>query len=358
MKVYRPCGADWYHRGFYYHPIESEALGNLSKGASEHGELVPQEDSPFLWKLRGDNSYFSQDNTRFRWLPLDQVQTVDYIVCSTDRTQHCFQRLRNDLGLKAKIIRYVGNREENVDESTFDIMIPATLRYYNEFKDRKPCVLYHPEFDTDLYSFTPVPSGSPIVRNFLNFTYHHRESGSPWEIWNRYVGYCDLIGASSVLHGLGTPPPGVEVELDVIIDTCFDKMGLPHLKDRSKWPDLMTNRGEPSSHKQIAELMKFSNMAVHIKRGSEGYGFVIHCLAACGRPFVIEPQYYDHLASWRFMQNRETCIHVNGHDPIDKENFLWALDYDNNQRMSKTLYQRFRENVDFDEDARKIKNLL
>lgn len=363
MELYRPSGDDWYTQGFYHHPLPDEAHANLTP--ADNAILTPPAPNEHDWRKGGDVPYFDQDNTKFRWLPLDRANEIDYFVVTSDRNQHGFQNLKNKIGSKAKTIRYIGNRIESVDANSFDIGLFATLQYFEEFKGSKPCILYRPEFDLNLYKYTPpsafhIPNEYPypIIRNWLNFDHHHRAPGDPWHTWVRFSGYASEIGALAIQHGLGTPPPGVDVEMDVILDTCFDRMGRPELKDRSKWPDLRFNRGEPQSHKQIAELMKFSNMAVHIKRGSEGYGFIIHSLAACGRPPIVEQDAYRHLSAYRFLQHKETCLFVNGMDLEDKANFRWALEPENNERMSSVLYQRFQENVSFDNEAKEIAKLL
>lgn len=377
MELYRPSGDDWYTQGFYHHPLPDEAHANLTP--ADNAILTPPAPNEHDWRKGGDVPYFDQDNTKFRWLPLDRANEIDYFVVTSDRNQHGFQNLRNKLGTKAKVIRYCGNAVEGCDTNSFDIGLFATKNIYEELKGSKPCVLYRPEFDLKLYNYQPPPDlawgfiyavgrleqptkdapNIPIIRNFLNFTYHHREAGSPWETWKRYEGYGNEIGAKSILHGLGTPPPGIETELDVILDTAFDRMGRPELKDRKNWPDLKFNRGEPQSHKQIAELIHFSNLAVHIKRSPpEGYGFTLHCLAACGRPMVIEQDAYRHLSASVFLQHKETCLFVNGLDLEDKKNYRWALEPENNERMSSTLYQRFQENVSFENEAKEIAKLL
>ena len=371
IPVHRPEGREWYDRGYYYHPIEAEALGNLCKGPDIETELSAQVPHEFSWqKSDAGLSYFDQDNLKFRWLPFDRVNEVDYLICTTDRNEQRFANLKRNVCPNAKVIRYIGNRTEFTDPNNWDIGLMATQVYYDQFKDSKPCVLFHPEFDLELYKYSdpmaaiwPLQMGDTcgsraVLRNFLNFTWHHRERGSPWETWNRYHGYCNEFGYIAICHGLGTPPPDVHVEMDVILDTCFDRMGRPELKDRSKWPDLRWNQGEPGSHKQIAELMRLSNMAVHIKRGSEGYGFIIHCLAAMGRPPIIEQTAYEKLSAYKFLQHRETCLFVTGHDPTDKGNLRWAMEPENNLRMAQTLHRRFCENVNFESEAVAIKKLL
>jgi hypothetical protein len=356
IELYRPKGREWYDRGFYWHPIEAEAIANLTP--SSDNECCPQAPDQFAWQKTSATGYFDQDNLLSRWLPFDRLKEVDYLICTSDRNEQRFADLKRNFKLNARIIRYIGNREEDCNIDNFDIGLFATLKYYEHFRNLKPCMLFHPEFSTELYSFSPPPIEPKFLRSFLNFQHHHREAGSPWERWQQYAGYANEAGAYSIMHGLGTPPPGVEVELDVILDTCFDRMGRPDLKDRSKWPDLRFNQGEPQSHKQIAELMKLSNLVLHIKRGSEGYGYVIHNLAAMGRPPIIEYDAYRHLSARAFLQHKETCLYVTGHDPTDFENLRWALEPENNLKMSKALYDRFTNEVNFPAEAAKLKALL
>lgn len=369
IHLYRPMGREWYDRGAYYHPLEAEAIANLTPASSAIFSATAP--NPHEWQKSQEGlDYFNQDNLKFRWLPFDRVKEANYLVCTTDRNEQRFADLKRNICPRAKVIRYIGNGVEQTDPKNWDIGLMATQRYYDQFKGSKPCILYHPEFDLQLYRYSEPLTWWPgqmgeifgskaVVRNWLNFTHHHREAGSPWEIWQRYHGYCNEFGYIAICHGLGTPPPDVKVEMDVILDTCFDRMGRPELKDRSKWPDLRWNQGEPGSHKQIAELMRLSSMACHIKRSPpEGYGFLVHCLAAMGRPPIVEQTAYEKLSAYKFLQHRETCLYVSGDDATDKSNLRWALQPENNLRMAETLHRRFRENVSFDGEARAIAKLL
>lgn len=366
-KLYRPSGREWFDRGYYHHPLEGEAIANLTpSGGNNVDELLPPISSKHLWNKEEHSiadDYYAQDNIKFRWLPFDRVKEVDYLICSSDRNESQFVNLKRDFGLKAKICRYIGNGHEPSNPNNWDIGLMATKQYYEQFKDVRPCILYHPEFDLNIYKFFPLPTKeethglTPIVRSFLNFMYHHRSPGDAWETWVRYWDYCNDIGATALLHGLGTPPHGQEVELDVILDTCFDRTGRSHLKDRSTWPDLRWNQGEPFSHAHIAELMRLTNAAVHIKR-SDGYGYIIHSLAAMGRPPIVEHGAYHRLSAFSFLQHKETCLHVSGHADIDKENLRWLLEPENNQRCSETLHKRFEENVNWENEAEQIRKLL
>jgi len=384
-ELYRPSGREYWEKSYYWHPIEAEGIGNLTP----HNVFDPSQHSSVIDGIPQDGTLFrnfGQDGTRFRWLPLEGVKDIDLILCSTDRTQDGFSRLRQDHCPRVPIVRYIGNRDENVNPDTFDILFGATRKYYLEYvkTGRKPGLHYHPEFDTNLYGWKPLPffpkfwDGQeaypdnppryvrpdrqypyvPFVRTFLNFIYHHREPGSPWEIFQRYSGYCSEIGAVALMHGLGTPPAGVEIGLDIIMDTWLREHGQGHLCDRNNWPDLLFNRGEPANHSQIARLMQNSNLVIHPKRGSEGYGFLIHQLASMGRPPVVEMDWYNDLSAKCFLEPGVTCLNITGYDPTDKEAFRQALLPENLEPMATKLHKRFKENVNFDDEAFEITKLI
>jgi hypothetical protein len=58
------------------------------------------------------------------------------------------------------------------------------------------------------------------------------------------------------------------------------------------------------------------------------------------------------------LQDRETCIYITGDDPLDKANFKWAMQPENNARMAAQIRRRFDENVNFSAEADKIRSLL
>jgi hypothetical protein len=174
----------------------------------------------------------------------------------------------------------------------------------------------------------------------------------------RYVGYGKEVGAVSFMHGVGTPPPTIDFEeLNVPELITLEKMGRLDLKDRRNWPDLRWNRGEAPNHPVMAELMKLSNIMVHPKGTAEGYGFCVHQFASCGRPVVVT-EHYRTISACFFLQHRETCLFITGDDGTDRENFKWALQPENNERMSETIHRRFKEHVNFEDEANRIKALL
>lgn len=360
IELYRPLGAEWYHKGFYYHPIEEEALGILTKTSefdpSKHKNVFDAPDG-VLWK-NGE-----QYCVLYRWMPLERVREIDYLICTQERNEEPFYRLKKEMGLKCKVLRYCGNGGEPVDLSKCDILISALLEHYERYirTGQKPGLLFHPWFDLNnsMFCYSEMPAQPPsILRQLLNFSFHHREPGGPYETWMRYCGYCQEIGARHHLHGLGTPPPGIEVPMDKIIDESFRAMGREDLLDRSKWPDLLTHDGEPPNLRMLATLIKESHAVLQPKRSPpEGFGYLVHEVAACGRPLIV-PHWYKQLSAALFLQERETCLFITGHDPTDKENLHWLFSGDNAPRMGREIRRRFDHNVNFDDEARRIKELL
>jgi hypothetical protein len=84
---------------------------------------------------------------------------------------------------------------------------------------------------------------------------------------------------------------------------------------------------------------------------------VVHEVAACGRPLII-PGWYQSLSASLFLQHRETCVYITGHDPTDKENFKCMVKPENNMRMAELIRKRFDENVNFAAEADQLKALL
>lgn len=362
-EVYRPSGPEWYPR-FYWHPIEGEALGNLMPHAVfdplVHKSVLPPPEDQSKGKLWQNFRLGLNDGVRFRWMTLDQAKDLDLIVCTIARNESRFHDLKNYLGLKCPIVRYTGNTMESLNLDHFDIFLPAYLPDYEQYvkTGKKPGILYHPEFDENLYSYSPVPLlDKPIIRAFLNFMYHHREPGGMYEKWTHYAGYGAEVGAVAYMHGVGTPPAGIDIDLNMPMDLALEKIGRLDLQDRSKWPDLRCNRGEAPNHPILSGLMKLSNIMIHPKWLQEGYGFVIHQFASCGRPPVI-PRHYESLSAKFFLQDKETCIFMTGDDQTDRANFHWALKPENNARLGETIHKRFKETVNFEDEAERISALL
>lgn len=362
-EVYRPSGAEWYPR-FYWHPIEGEALGNLTPHAvfdpKIHKSVLPSPDEQVNGKLWQNFSLGLNDGVRFRWMTLDEAKDVDLIVTTIARNESRFYDLRKHLGLRCNIARYTGNTFEPLNLDHFDIFLPAYYPDYEQYvkTGKKPGILFHPEFDEEMYSYTPIELREhPIMRSFLNFSWHEREPGGKYETFQRYACYIRELGGVAYMHGVGTPPEGVDLELNLAMDLALEKIGRLDLRDRSKWPDLRCNRGEAPNHPILAGLMKLSNIIIHPKTLQEGYGFVIHQLASVGRPPVV-PRHYETLSAKFFLQHRETCIFMSPDEGTCKADFHWALEPDNNARMSETLHKRFKETVDFEDEAAKIEALL
>ena len=347
-EVYRPGGQEWFDKGYYSHPIEAEGRANLTQ-PGYHGKFPP-------------DNYLSQTNSIFRWMSLEEVQDLDLIVCSIDRVEEGFHKLKNDLGLKCKIARYTGNPYENFDFGRFDFMLCANLRYFHEHVEsgRKPGMLFFPEFEEALHKYTEplvkeendIGCPYPIMRTFINFIYHHPEHANH-QNWKRYAGYLERISGTPIMHGLGTPPPGMETGLDIILDKEFDRMGKPELKDRSTWPTRFTSRGEPKDEIEVAELIKASHILFN-QKNYDGYGFVPFKAFSIGRPIICEHGDYNNLTAGKIIEHMKTGIHISGDDGQDFNNIQEFLRPEKILEACKEVRKRFDEVVSFENQAQEL----
>lgn len=354
FEVYRPKGQEWYDRGYYTHPIEAEGRGNLNPFNEFEGNW---DDHP---------EYVSQDSVGFRWLSLDEAKDIDLIITSIDRNQTGFKKFRDEFGLKCKICRYTGNPVESFDFSCFNFMLAANLRYYKEFVESGGVhgMLFYPEFDEILHSYSdPITKETedigcpyPIVRSFINFLYHHPDHANH-QNWDRYCRFLGMVGGTPLLHGLGTPPPGVETALDVILDIEFDRLNLQQYRYRESWPNRLTNRGEPSSETEVANLIRNSHIVFNQKH-YDGYGFIPFKAASIGRPIICAPGDYDTLSAGFIFERDKTAIHITGSDEEDLAVLGKFSEPSFNLTVCREVRKRFEETVDFEDQARKVLEFL
>ena len=119
-------------------------------------------------------------------------------------------------------------------------------------------------------------------------------------------------------------------------------------------------RGNLDSTPRVAMAMRGTDVIWHTKEWSDGYGHVIHNAFAVGRPvFGIEPYYADKLAGPLWVDG-ETSIDISRRDKAEVLGILRRLrdDEDEHVRMCEAAARRFREVVDFDEDARNVRALM
>lgn len=109
----------------------------------------------------------------------------------------------------------------------------------------------------------------------------------------------------------------------------------------------------------LADTMKASRFIWHTKAGGDGYGHVVHNIAAVGRPMLVKKQYYAGKLGDALMRDGETCIaidNLNVGEIINKINH-----YNDDERyiaMCKNVYNNFKAHVDFDKEEIAMREFL
>ena len=191
----------------------------------------------------------------------------------------------------------------------------------------------------------------PVIRTFLNGIYHDAAHSDPSLFWSHKQKLSQK--ADFYIHGLGTPPPGVELKKgQVLWKTIFG-----HYGDNYQMPDLSANDGEPADHEEISRLMRQTNIAWHAK-GADGYGFLIHQLYASGRPVICRPADYKGKTAGLLLKDRKTCVMIEGNLEKDIRKIEFFLRPQENKKMCESARDIFKEHVNFDYEAKKIKKFI
>lgn len=319
--LYRPIGMSWFDEGIW----------NFER--AYHGDAVARQYLDF-WgdDIESDDHWERIDRThpgrRFQMVTLEQARSMDWdIVISTlpdnDRGLH---RLARERGARFGI--QLGNVGQMSAWELADFALCSTTIPYTP---AKPHVVYRQEFSLDDFRYEPPGCGckepppfgiasfvqclpeNPLA--YAQFLHYARSDPSfDWGIYGAYGSH----------------------ELDE-----FAKGNMPNT---------------PS----VAAAMRRTDVIWHTKEWSDGFGHVIHNAFAVGRPvFGIAGYYADKLAGPLWVDG-VTSIDIGRREPSEVLAILRRLreDRDEHIRMCEASAARFREIVDFDEDAEKIRALL
>jgi len=179
-------------------------------------------------------------------------------------------------------------------------------------------ILYHQEFDTNIFNYIPWNSENKKIINILHLL-KHREIVR--QLWYEYKS--KLSEFQFFMHG-------------------------------AEGDD-----GVLSNATEIANVIHGSMFMWHVKPGGDGFGFNIHRAYACGRPVITRIQdYKDHLGGL-LLEDGVTCIDI-GNCSINEgvAKIRYHSKPENYEKMSKAAYERFKQVVDYDKEFIEIKKFL
>jgi hypothetical protein len=316
-ELFVPYEMEWYDSGVWN--FERQALGDavakqylvgVWPDAKDQGDHFTVDDATHPGRIR-------------KGVTLEQArsQRWDVVLSSLPDNDTGLYQLSQDTGAKFGV--QIGNQAQYSNWNLADFgLVSSNL----PFDPPKPHVIYRQEFRLTDFRYEWPPEESKSVASFIQcFPENHG-------FYNEFLTYArDLPEFDWKVYGAyGT-----------------------HRVDEFACGNLPNTPA-------VAEAMRRTRIAWHSKWWSDGYGHVIHNLFATGKPVVGYADYYaDKLAGPLWMDG-VTCLDLSKHFPDEVVAWLRRLrdDDDFHHQISDASAARFREVVNFDDDAEKVKTLL
>lgn len=316
FDVYRPIGMDWFTEGIWQHEKEY------------HGDAVAKQYLDF-WPIDVDcGSHWERaDNTHpgrtYRMVTLEQFRAMqwDFVIASVHDNQVGFERIARERGAKYGV--HIGNQGQPVDWELADFGLVSSLLYYIP---PKPFVVYRQEFSLTDFRFEWPPAEKDTVSSFVQC---FPENVDP------YAEFLDLAR--------------------IVPDLTWQVFGAYGTHPSDEFA-----RGNLPSTPKVAEAMRATRIAWHSKSWSDGYGHVIHNLAAVGRPLIGRASYYVDKLAGPLWAEGVTSFDLDSHTTDELVGILRRLRDDDefHWTISENMAHRFREVVDFEQDSENIRALL
>jgi hypothetical protein len=338
-ELYRPIGMDWFEQGYWNH--ERKFWGDAI--ARQYLEPWGSDTNDYDASFRIDQSH----GRIHKMLSLEQARALrpDIVISSLAHNHEGFARFASEVG--ATFGLQIGNvRFGAIDmaEDRWDLAAFGLVSGLMPVEPPKPHVVYHQEFSLTDFRYEPPPLrvGDRIDRAVMGVIDGERDrfivssfvQCYPQTDW-AYKWFQDVAHAAPDLdwrvYGAYGDAPQDEYAAGNL-DKCAD----------------------------VASAMRASDVIWHAKRWSDGYGHVIHNAFAVGRPvFGFESYYRDQLAG-ALWEDGVTSIDIERRSVDEIAGLLRELrdDPDKHLRMCEAAAQRFREVVDFDAEAERIRDLF
>ena len=323
-ELYRPIGMEWFDEWYW----------NFAR--AWHGDAVARQ---YLSIWDGDTDvgdcWLRNDATHpgriHRMVTLDQARSEqwDVLLASLPDNERGFSKLRQQTQSRAYGVQ-IGNNGQigQVEWPLADFgLVSSTL---NGAHIPKPHVVYRQEFS--LSDFRHELSTGKDVASFIQCFAENKE------FYAEYLTY-----ARDYSH-----------ELDFKVYGAYGQ----HEPDEFA-------AGNLESTPAVAEAMRRTRIAWHAKWWGDGFGHVIHNLGATGTPIVGPVGYYYSLSdgpklAGEWFEEGVTVFDTAIRSRQEVVDILRRLrdDEDFYRATSERLATRFREVVDFDADAERVKALL
>lgn len=314
FDVFRPIGMDWFKEGFWAINSQEDTARQFLDIDSQPTDGTPPLNKPLARDNRMNDCFKVRDpgDKTHHWAcTLDHFKRVkfDYVIASIPAHVEPFKRLIAKYNPEAKLIIQMGNNW-NLDyyegENVLASIEPRT--------SRANAIFYHQEFDLDIFSQTPVPI-SKKIHSYVNVI------GEIPMAWNSY----DTLKKH-------LEPRGWEVK----------SFG-------GQCPD-----GNMTGPVELADSMYHAEFILHVKPQGDGYGHILHNAYAMGRPVITHSRHYQGQLGSRLLMPG-TFIDIDCFGGIEGAMaYIENMPDEEVKLMGQLAYERFKEVVDFESEAKAI----
>ncbi len=315
-SLYHIYGMDWWDQGVW----------NWERGEA-HGEPVARQ---YLapWATDVDcGDHWERDDPAYpgrvmKMLTMDQARDMkpDIVIASLTENESGLHRFAKEIGAKFGI--QVGNQDTDNRYDLLDFAMFSTTRRNYPWV---PYVTYRQEFDLHDFRFEYPPAD----RTFVGTWVQAMPVGDP-------VAYDFFMRLARAL-------PDLRFRYHGHVGPVDDYWG-----------------GNVVTTSEVAEQMRAARVGLHIKTWSDGYGHVLHTLAATGKPLVGTGSYYIDKLGGPLWVEGVTSWDLQRHTFDESVEFIRRLTVDDelHERMSRASAARFAEIVNFDAEAIEIRAMF
>jgi glycosyltransferase involved in cell wall biosynthesis len=313
-KVYRPIGLEWFVSGYW-------KINDQRDTAEQYLSVdnVPKDGTPAL------NTPLNHDGPEFYSFPREGYtqkavtfeeflkMPIDIIIASIPAHIEPFQKLAKIK--KAKFIFQVGNDWDF--NSYYGLNVLASIKK-REVPATTNAIFYHQDFDTAKFAVAN-PVTSRKIYSFVN-------------VYQENHGFKDFRALEKEAKQFG-------FKFSSFGGQCRD--------------------GNIEGPQAIADKMAEAMAIFHVKSGGDGYGHIIHNAYAMGRPVITRRSDYAGKLAGDLMTD-ETCIDLDHYSISQAATMLnrMRINPEKLETMSAAAAARFKELVNFEEDAERIKQWL
>ncbi len=315
-QLYRLYGMEWWEAGIW----------NWERHMP-HGEAVARQYLQPLSTDRDCGDHFERDDEAYpgrvhKMLTMDQARDmgIDIALATLTENETGLHGFAREVGAKFGI--QVGNQGTENRYDLIDFALFSTTRFAYPWV---PYVTYRQEFDLQDFRFEYPPSDRTFVGT-----------------WVQAMPTGDLPAYNYFLE-LARALPDLKFRYHGHVGPVDDFWG-----------------GNVVTTAEVAEQMRSARVGLHIKTWSDGYGHVLHGLAAVGKPLVGTGSYYKDKLGGPLWVEGVTSWDVQQHTTDETVKFIRRLvdDDELHERMSRAMAARFRELVDFDREAEELRQMF